>query len=189
MQLLELHPLGARGAVRQLRQQGQQGCQFVRPFPGRQQSLPAYHHRGQQRPQFLAQIARPLRDRRRAPLQLRERPLQAGPGLRAAVKFVPGIALQLYLRSDVVAGGLHGGAPVQYHPIPVQSARLQLPKHQDPALGIDGQGAFAGPNRAAVDIDHVHIGPSAVVGGDLIQGQGAHRRRGGRWVCISRIAR
>ena len=110
-------------------------------------------------------------------LELGEHTLKPCLHLSAAVPQVPLVKLHHHLGCGLAAGGVHCTTLVHHHTLPAQAALLQAPQDQQPAVGVDSKRPFAGPNRAAVDVDDVEIGPAAVIGVDFVQSQ---RARGGR---------
>ena len=103
--------------------------------------------------------------------------LHAGVPVGARVQHMPLVVLEREGRRHLATGSLHRAATIQHDAVPPEPARLEIPQHQGPTLGVDGDGSLAGPDRATVHIDDIEIGAVAVVGIDLVQGQRADRRR------------
>src|SRR5262245_57880730 len=85
------------------------------------------------------------------------------------MQHMPLITLDWQGRVDILTGGTRGCAAIHDNAVVAQTVVLTLPQQQRPAVSVDGEGAGTGPNRAAMDIDYIEIGATAVVGVDLVQ--------------------
>ena len=90
---------------------------------------------------------------------------------------MPDVAPMLPLGIDRGTCLLHGRSPVTDGGMPAQATRLHLPQHQRPGLSVDGQWTFGGPDRPAVEIDHIEVRPTPPAAIDFVQGNGPR----GQW--------